>query len=66
MQTLRAKDHEEFYEKIKEVLPIATSVASIEVLRHLKNKGTDLTVDQLKLKLDELVRSGYLKVESSF
>lgn len=66
LQTLREKDNEEFYEKIREVLPIATSVGSIEVLRHLKNKGTDLTVEQLKLKLDELVRSGYLKVESSF
>lgn len=66
LQELRKRDHEEFYEKIKDLLPIATSVGSIEVIKHLKTQGVEMTVDQLKLKLEELVRAGYLKVDNSF
>lgn len=66
LEELKAKDFENFYENIKNMLPISTSVNSIAVIKELKEKGIDLTFEKLKLKLDELVIAGYLKVDNSF
>lgn len=66
LKELKSKEYENFYQSIKSMLPIATSVSSIEVIKSLKENGIEISIDQLKLKLEELAEAGYLKVDKSF
>lgn len=66
LEILKDKEQKEFYENIIEYLPLQFSINALDVISGLKSKGINLTFDQLKLKLNELVSNGYIKIENDF
>ena len=67
LENIKSEENKDFLEKIKEYLPIEISTGALYVATELsKNHGINISVDQLKIKLEEMKEMGLLEVESNF
>ena len=67
LNTIKSKENEDFLGYIRDFMPISTSVDSLEIIQSIYERySVNYTIDQFNLKLEELKKSGLIKVEETF
>lgn len=63
----REEDNKEFLEKIREFMPIEVTTGALDIVKQLSTKySINITVDQLKIKLEEMKNEGLIDIEKNF